>query len=91
MGVVTFVVDGNNIDIDTKVFQGYTEESYGILKRQEIDKESFKLLVETVSETTKLPKKYVSKYLKARFAAATKEPKALGELFEQIDNAVDGQ
>lgn len=87
--VTTIVVDGVNVNIDSEVFQGYTSESFGILKRQEIIKEEFKLLVETVAETTKLKKAVVSKYLKARFNLSTKEPKVEGELFEALDNVLE--
>lgn len=90
MSVVTMDVNGVNVTIDSEVFKGYTQESYGILRKIEILNEDFKLLVETVSETTKLEKKHVSKYLKARFKEATKEPKAQAEMFEALDNVLEG-
>jgi len=75
----------NNATIDSRVFTGYTQESYEILdKISELGKD-FKELVETVAETTKLEKKVVSKYFKARFKEATKEPSELAVVFEQLD------
>ncbi len=84
----TIVVDGNNITIDNALFQGYVTEAHGYLRRMDIEKENLKLLIETVSGTTALEKKHVSKYFKAHYAATTKEPKAQAELFESLDNVV---
>lgn len=88
--VTTIEVNGVKATIDAQVFQGYSQESYGILRKIEILNEDFKLLVETVAENTNLEKKNVSKYLKARFKEATKEPKAQAELFEALDNVLEG-
>lgn len=88
MNVLTIDVDGVNVTIDPELFKGWADESHGYLRKIEIEQENFKLLVETVSETTKLPKAKVSKYLKNRFKSANKELKAQADLFEAIDNAV---
>lgn len=88
MTVLTIDVDGTNVTIDSKLMKGWNEEAHGYLRKIEILNEDFKLLVGTVSETTKLPKAKVSKYLKNRFKSANKELKAQADLFEMIDNAV---
>lgn len=88
MTVLTIDVDGTNVVIDSELMRGWSDEAHGYLRKIEIEQEYFKLLVETVSETTKLPKAKASKYLKNRFKAANKELKAQADLFEAIDNAV---
>jgi hypothetical protein len=90
MTKVTMDVNGVNVNIDSEVFKGYTQESYGILRKIQILNEDFKLLVETVAETTLLEKKDVSKYLKARFKEATKEPAQQGLLFDALDSVLEG-
>jgi predicted solute-binding protein len=75
----------NNAVIDSKVFTGYTQESYELLdKVSELNKD-FKELVETVAETTGLEKKIVSKYLKARYKEQTKDASELGIVFDKLD------
>lgn len=86
--VLTIDVDGNNVTIDPALFKAWTSEAHGYLRKVEIENENFKLLVETVAETTKLPKAKASKYLKNHFKSANKELKAQADLFEIIDNAV---
>lgn len=88
--VTTIEVEGIPVTIDSDVFKGYTQESYGILRKIEILKEDHKYLVETVAETTKLDKKHVNKYFAARFKESTKEPKKQGELFDALDNVLEG-
>jgi len=88
MTVLTVDVDGTNVTIDSALMRGWTEEAHGYLRKIEILNEDFKLLVETVSETTKLPKAKASKYLKNHFKSVNKEFKAQADLFEAIDNAV---
>jgi hypothetical protein len=87
--ITTIEVDGIPVKIDSAVFLGYTQESHTLLRQIEILKEDFKYLVETVAETTNLDKKYVRKYLTARFKEETKDPKKQGELFEALDAALE--
>ena len=80
--------DGKVATIDSKVFIGYTQESHTLLDQiSELGKD-FKELIDTVAETTGLEKKYVSKYLKARYKYATKEASELGDLFVALDGVV---
>lgn len=90
MSVLSMDVNGVSVTIDSEVFSGYTQESYRILSDIVDLNTEFKYLVETVSETTKLAKKDVSKYLKARFKEATKEPKKQADLFESLDAVLEG-
>lgn len=88
MSILTVDVDGTIVTIDSNLMKAWNEEAHGYLRKIEIEQENFKLLVETVSETTKLPKAKASKYLKNRFKAANKELKAQADLFMAIDDAV---
>ncbi len=88
MTVLTIDVDGTNVTIDSDLMKAWATEAHGYLRKVEIENENFKLLVETVAETTKLPKAKASKYLKNHFKSANKELKAQADLFTAIDEAV---
>ena len=90
MSVLSMDVNGVSVTIDSEVFTGYSQESYRILSDIVDLNTEFKYLVETISETTKLEKKAVSSYLKARFKESTKEPKKQAELFESLDAVLEG-
>lgn len=90
MSVTSMDVNGVSVTIDSKVFAGYTQESYKLLSDIADKNTEFKYLVETVAETTKLDKKAVSSYLKARYKESTKEPKKQAELFESLDAILEG-
>lgn len=86
--VLTIDVDGEVATIDTKLFKEYIAEAHGYLRRTDIEKENLKLLVETVSETTKLPKAEVAKYFKNHYKSANKQMQAQANRFTAIDEAV---
>lgn len=88
--VTTIATASGNVTIDGELFQGYINESFDYLDKIAEATELFKEVVETVAETTGLKKPLVSKYLKARHAAATKVAKDLGELFTALDEATVG-
>lgn len=78
----------NDTAINVEMLRGYHQEALVILRKDDSLKEEWKMLVETVADTTKIPKKDVSAYFKARFKEATKEATAKGELFEMLDEAL---
>ena len=80
--------DGGSATIDSKLFTAYLQEAFEMLEKIEETGKDFKEWVETVAETTKLDKKYVSKYAKARYKDSTKETTELGELFSSLDEAL---
>lgn len=86
--VTTIQVGDITATIDADVFKGYTAEAFDVQRKQDNLKTDWKILVETIAETTQLPKKEVNKYLKARYKLETKAPKLQGELFEALDAAV---
>lgn len=90
MSVLSMDVNGVSVTIDSKVFMEYSKEAHDILEAiSELNKD-FKELVGGLSVTTKLEKKDISKYFKAKFKEATKEPKIQGELFESLDAILEG-
>ena len=84
--ITTISTSNGTVTINSELFQGYLEEAFDHLGTIEEAQGFFKEVVETVAENTKLEKKVVSKYLKQRHAAKTKETKELGELFQNLDN-----
>lgn len=83
--------DGNEVTIDPKVVNAYYARAAAQLKAARDAADEFKAIVETVSETTGLAKKHVSKYFKAKFKSATKVDKDIGELFATLDDALSGK
>lgn len=81
---------GENITINSDDLQEFTRKSTVILSEIAALDEDFKLLVQEMSDRTKLKKTKVSKYLKQRFDFKTKETQELGELFSTLDSALDG-
>lgn len=84
--VTTIDTSDGTATIDQELFQGYLKEAYEHLTAIEEATEMFKEVVETVAENTGIKKNKVSKYLKQRFEAKTKETKELGELFQNLDD-----
>lgn len=89
MTTTSITTSAGTATIESKLFSGYAQEANTILDNIRERTLDFKEFVETVAETTKLEKKVVSKYFKARFKVATKEAKAEGDLFEQLDTILE--
>lgn len=82
------------VTIDQATFEtgklvSFLQRGINILDEQQALKDDFKQLVEDAEAETKLPKKVVSKFIKARFAAKAKEVVQEGELFAALNEAVD--
>lgn len=75
--------------VDVELLRGYTAEALGHLNKQSSYKTQFDEVVEAAVETTKLDKKVLSAYFKARFKVQTKEATEKGELFSALDDALD--
>jgi len=86
---MTKIVNIDNAVVDTDKFRGYNEEAQRILNEQELLKEDYKILIDTVANETKIKKGDVSKYFKARAKFKSKEEVKKGELFEALDSALD--
>ncbi len=81
--------DDTEVSIDPKLLKGYYVEAAKALKSEANAKAELKATIETVSETTKLPKALVSKYFKARYKEATAKDKEVGEVFVTLDEALE--
>jgi predicted solute-binding protein len=83
-----FTTSEGEATVDPKVMAGYYSEAATYLGQEAVAKADYKLVVETVAETTNLTKRVVSKYFKARYKEATKTDKEIGEVFEILDEAL---
>lgn len=88
--ITTLETSEGTATIDQELFQNYVKESFEHLTAMAEAEGYFKEVVETVAETTGLKKSKVSKYMKERFAATTAKTKEMGELFEKLDEVVEG-
>jgi predicted solute-binding protein len=82
-------IDGQMVEIDGELLKGYRDEAFEILRKEQEAKQDFKAAMEAQAETLGIPKKLLTKYLKAAYKAKTKEARALGTLFEQLDEATE--
>jgi len=88
--LITVTIGEDRIEFDPEVLREYLVEAVGYLAAIDEPKEDLKAVIEAAAGATKLPKKVVSKYFKARYKAETAAQKAQGDLFAQLDEAVDG-
>lgn len=83
-----------HISIDNATFEaselvGFLQRGINCLDTSREAMLDFKEVVEEAAEKTKLEKKVVSKFFKARFADKTKDVVKDGELFAALNQAVD--
>ncbi len=71
--------------IDAKMFRGYWDEAFELLREQEDAKNNLKGVVEVVADATGLKKTSVNKFFKARFADKLAAQSETSELFELLD------
>lgn len=83
----TISIDKATVDV-TKL-TGFLQRGISILAEQEAQKEDFKALVEEAAISTKLDKKVVRKFIKARYNATTKDIVAEAETLDALSKAVD--
>ena len=77
--------------VDVELLRGYTAEAGGHLLKQSSYKTQFDEVVEAAADATKLEKKVLSAYFKARFKEQTKEASERGALFEALDEALEAE
>lgn len=83
----TVSIDGATINSDN--LTKFLQRGISILAEAEAAKEDFKALVEEIEQDTKLEKKVISKWIKARYADKTKVVIAEGEAVAALNDAVD--
>lgn len=75
-------------NIHPDVLKGYKDEAFGYLKDETEAKAGFKEVLETIEETSGIPKAVMSKWLKARYKDETDKAKELATTFQALDDAV---
>ena len=80
-------IDNANFEVSELV--SYLQRGLNLLDNSREAMLDFKELIEEAAEKTKLEKKVVSKFIKARFKDKTKEVVKDGELFAALNDAVD--
>lgn len=86
---ITIKTSDGTASVNPELLRGYLKEGYDVLSQMDTLKDEFKDIVEAAADGTKLPKKIVSKYLKARYKASTKADKEVGDVFAKLDEVVD--
>lgn len=86
---MTKVVNIDNAIVDTEKFRSYNDKAQRILEEIELLQEDFKELVEVVAKETKLEKKEVSGYFKAKKKAKIEETVKKGELYDALDAVLE--
>lgn len=76
-------------NVHPEVLRQYTREAFGHFDAMNTAKEELKQMIEAAAEGTKLPKKLIRKYLKAKYDAKVKETTELGNLFSALDEALE--
>lgn len=89
MSKVQIEIDGQEVEIDGELLREYRNEAFDILSDEAEAKAAFKKAMEAQAETLSIPKKLLTKYIKAAFKAKTKEARELGSLFGQLDAATE--
>lgn len=87
---ITIRIGEETATVQPELLREWVEEANGYLGEQDAQKENLKGLVETIVESTKLPKKLVNKFLKARYKEATKAESQAGEVIAALDEAMEG-
>lgn len=67
----------------------FLQRGISILAEMDANKDDFKELIEEAVRDTKLEKKIITKFIKSRFAAKTKDIVAEGETLAALSDAVD--
>jgi hypothetical protein len=77
-------------NVDPELLKKYKDEAFDYLHNVEHNNTLFKELVDTISETTDIPKKDIRGWLKARYADKVKALKQQSLTMEALDAAVEG-
>ena len=75
-------------NIHPDILKGYKAEAFEYLVAETAAKAGFKDVLETVEETSGIPKAIMSKWFKARFKDETEKAKELATTFQALDDAV---
>lgn len=79
----------DNAQFDVADLTRFLQRGIAVLAEMEANKEDFKALIEEAVQETKLDKKIISKFIKSRYNAKTKEIVAEAETLAALSAAVD--
>lgn len=79
----------DNAQFDVADLTRFLQRGISVLAEMEANKDDFKALIEEAVAETKLDKKIISKFIKSRYAAKTKDIVAEAETLAALSAAVD--
>lgn len=86
---VSIATKNGTIQIEAELLKGYLSETREHYEAIEDAKEQLKLIGEAIESKSNIPTAQFLKYAKARHDKKTKAAKEIGELFTELDNAMD--
>jgi hypothetical protein len=86
---MTKTVTIENATFNADDLTGFLRRAINVQAEEEANKEDFKSLVQEAADATKLDKKIVRKFFKARYKATTKDIVAEAETLDALSKAVD--
>ena len=86
---MTKTVTIDNATVNTDDLTNFLRRAINVQAEEEANKEDFKALVQEAADATKLDKKIVRKFFKARYKATTKDIVAEAETLDALSKAVD--
>lgn len=75
--------------VDVTKLAGFLQRGIGVLAELDDQKQDFKSLMEEAASELKIDKKIITKFVKARFNAKTKDIVAEAETLDALSKAVD--
>lgn len=77
------------VEVNAELLTGYLQEASAHYAAIDSAKTDLKLIGEALEEKTGIKSSLIMKYAKSRYDEKTKETTELGELFQQLDEAVE--
>lgn len=87
--IIAIKIGETTATVDPELLLEWVKESNANFNAIEKVKTEHKELVTTIVETTKIPKKLVNKFLRARFKESTEEESQAGNVIRQLDEALE--
>lgn len=86
---MTKFISIDEANIDVAKLTSFLQRGISVLAEMEANKEDFKALMDEAEASLKLDKKTISKFVKARYKANTKDIIAEAEKLDALSQAVD--
>ena len=85
----TIETKNGTIEVNQELLQGYIDEAAMHYSAIDAAKTDLKLIGEALEDKTGIKAGLIMKYAKAKYDDKTKDTTELGELFQQLDEAVE--